>query len=258
MVGLSHNCFKYGFLKPILFSLMAIGLASGAQAADEKKPEQLNRYYQAGVSSAQQGAMETARVQFTIGCERDKDARSCFSMATMLNDGIGGPADKPNAKKLFEALCGSGMIQACMKLATKENDKSGGLTPQKLAEFKTGCDKNDWKACNNLGAVHGRGAGGLPKDLARAKSLYTKACDGNFGPSCNNLALMSYHGEAGGKDPVTAARTLAKKSCDLKSVKGCVQLRCVSLSRLLAARLILTPPAQPQNLLVRPNLVPAV
>jgi len=213
----SFKTLLFGFFLTAFLSA-GFSVQTSAQSGNQETEPPLNKYYQSGISSAEQGAMPTARAQFKIGCELDKDARSCFSLATMLEAGIGGPKDETSAKQIYESVCGDGMIQACLKLVDK------GETNNEIEKFKTemekACAQNDLTACNEIGASYGRGVQGFEKNLDQAKKHYTKACDGGLGESCNNLAMMAYSGEAGAKDPV-AARQLAQKSCELKSFNGC-------------------------------------
>lgn len=214
------NSFRRSILGLFLILFLSIGFnaLAWAQTGNTESEPPLNKYYQSGASAAQQGALPTARQQFKIGCELDKDARSCFSLATMLEAGLGGPKDEATAMQLYENVCGAGMVQGCMKIAIKaEANKENVVSKTELEEA---CAKENWVACNEIGASYGRGENGFERNLALAKTYYTKACEADFGESCNNLALMAYSGEAGPKDAVLA-RTLAQKSCDLKSANGC-------------------------------------
>jgi len=214
------NIFRRSILGFFLTILLSIGFSAlaWAQTGNAESEPPLNKYYQSGVSAAQQGALPTARAQFKTGCELEKDARSCFSLATMLEAGLGGPKDEATAMQLYENVCGAGMVQGCLKIANKIEASKDNVSSK--TEIEEACANENWDACNEIGASYGRGINGFERNLALAKTYYTKACEADFGESCNNLALMAYSGEAGPKDAVLA-RKLAQKSCDLKSANGC-------------------------------------
>ena len=55
--------------------------------------------------------------------------------------------------------------------------------------YKKGCDKGNYRLCNNLGFMY-ENEKGVKRDYKKAFELYTKSCDvGNDAPGCRNLGF---------------------------------------------------------------------
>mgnify|MGYP000400547491 CR=1 FL=1 len=59
-------------------------------------------------------------------------------------------------------------------------------------------------ACRSLGLLYRDGAG-LPRDYARAATLFRKACDGGFGAGCVDLGVAHMMGRGVARDVARVA-----------------------------------------------------
>lgn len=90
--------------------------------------------------------------------------------------------------------------------------------------FESACDSGELGACYDLGVLYEDGEA-LPKDEAKAMSLYEKACHAQTGDgmACNNLAVMYEKGRGVAADQDKASQ-LYQRSCNLGSMLGCRNL----------------------------------
>lgn len=91
--------------------------------------------------------------------------------------------------------CNYGDIDTCYALAVKHyRGDTDGIKKDVMRSFylfKKTCDKGKLEGCNNLAVIYNNGKGGVPKNLALAKSLFTNACKGGYKPSCKNLQKLA-------------------------------------------------------------------
>lgn len=87
----------------------------------------------------------------------------------------------------------------------------------RAAEYERRCNERDAVACNNLGAAYNDGDG-VPKDVARARAIWTEGCDEGFATACFNLANLDW-----GRDKKTWQAQMTR-GCDLKGSLACVRL----------------------------------
>jgi TPR repeat protein len=64
---------------------------------------------------------------------------------------------------------------------------------------------------------------GVPEDIGRAVTLYTKGCDGGYAPSCLRLASLRAFGRGVPKDVVAALRVL-EPACEPGGREACARL----------------------------------
>jgi hypothetical protein len=87
------------------------------------------------------------------------------------------------------------------------------------------CDGGQVGACALLGLMLERGAG-VPRDVARAATLYERACDGGELRGCTNLGLLLESGTDVPRDRDRAA-TLYRRACDAGEALGCDLLQAL-------------------------------
>jgi len=90
--------------------------------------------------------------------------------------------------------------------------------PQAKTYYTTACKKNHAMGCYRLGSINKD-----PKNLARARKMFSKECNRGKSKACTNYANMLLKGEGGPKSPYEATTTLAKQ-CSSGSVTGCFLL----------------------------------
>jgi TPR repeat protein len=89
-------------------------------------------------------------------------------------------------------------------------------------ELENNCNAGGPDACFKLGTMFARGKD-VPKDNARASSLFQKSCDGGFSEGCTKLGTNYEFGHGVQEDP-TRAFTLWEKACAGGSTSGCGKL----------------------------------
>ena len=102
-----------------------------------------------------------------------------------------------------------------------------------LKDYENKCNAGDEMACGVAGGVYDFAfeAYGVKQDYGKAMKFYKKGCDkGNY-RSCNNLGFM-YENEKGVKRDYKKAFELYTKSCDIgNDALGCRNLGfCISIS----------------------------
>jgi hypothetical protein len=146
--------------------------------------------------------------------------------AKLYNEGISSykNQDFPAAAKSWQQACDAGDAKGCFGVGVMYEDGKGVTKDTKRAVelYTRACDQNYSTACYNLGLMYGN-ARGVPTDLKRAADLYKRACDGGNAASCNNLAIQYANGQGVPRDDKKAA-DLYKRSCDSGDKAGCRNL----------------------------------
>lgn len=116
--------------------------------------------------------------------------------------------------------CAGGDTPAC--LARGRELERGGDPAAAAPLYARACDAGVIEACNDLGALYGRGDG-VTRDDARAAALYEKACDGGDALACTNLAAFAVDGVGVPKD-VARGLALYEKACGAGEASACRDL----------------------------------
>ncbi|HVR19545.1 MAG TPA: tetratricopeptide repeat protein [Polyangiaceae bacterium] len=85
------------------------------------------------------------------------------------------------------------------------------------------CEQGDRASCHELGRLHLDGAGGLTRDVARARTVLEKACGFDDGGGCSDLGIALLSGDAASNDAARAAASF-DKGCKLGEANGCFNL----------------------------------
>jgi len=163
--------------------------------------------------------------------------RGCRDAGGMLIDGDGVTADPVAGATLMEKPCAAKHKNSCLilgialyqsaKLAAKKGPKTGAAKTYEraLGHLQTGCEKaaapKNLRAmsCNRAGVILSNGLG-VPKDSARAVTLFEKACGFGSGHGCSNAA-SHYKLGRGVKRDTARVKELHAKACSLGLKKHC-------------------------------------
>jgi hypothetical protein len=130
----------------------------------------------------------------------------------------------PGSPAPCEAACAANEPQSCYELA-KMVAKGDGVPkdPARAATlYQTACDGGVLAACSNLGAVYAVGDG-VAQDATKAVALYKRACDGGYATACLNLGAMHFEGNGVPKNESLGAR-LFFRACDAGEPLGCLNV----------------------------------
>jgi TPR repeat protein len=103
--------------------------------------------------------------------------------------------------------------------AVTDNAEKNG---ERLKSLQNGCDADNLSDCSSLADMYFKGEG-IPQNLQKAITLYTKACERGNAAGCKGLALLYRVGVGVPKDSKRAAE-LYKKACDVGLASGCSNL----------------------------------
>jgi TPR repeat protein len=191
-------------------------MGSGGLTADEAKAKVL---LERGL------AIQSA--QCTAG-----DVSVCYTVASSYGDGIVGlMADAAKATQWYKTAleagkkaCEAANAAACNVAGIIEYLGSAGPVDKASAVhfYQRGCDAHDADSCATLGFAYEHGDGGLAKDLAKARALYTEACKLGNGRGCYNLGT-SWDREGPERDQVKAVAAL-RDGCDRRWAPACNDL----------------------------------
>jgi hypothetical protein len=92
--------------------------------------------------------------------------------------------------------------------------------------YEQACAAGEIDGCAMAAYWYGLAKARIPKKMARAMDLNTKACDANNGMACTNLGIDYYNGIKGHRD-LAKAGELLDKGCKLGFAYGCEALKKV-------------------------------
>ncbi|HGG58091.1 MAG TPA: sel1 repeat family protein, partial [Nannocystis exedens] len=120
-----------------------------------------------------EGEEAAAREPLEKLCDDDNDAFSCFRLAVLHEEGLGGQKDIPKAAHYFERACELDHEEGCerrFELAARQND-----TAAELEYAKQACEGGRPLGCMASAAILNEGRAGA-RDKEQAIELYEKAC----------------------------------------------------------------------------------
>lgn len=196
--------------------------ASGAAPKQEDKPVSCppgrvwNGVYCAAASASAPTCTSKNIPLCKSRCDK-KDGPACYQVAVDASFA----KNEPDAKKYYELACNYGHERGCYSRASKammeKDDKSA------LLWLTKGCTAGDGLSCYNLGAKYRSGAGGVPKDLAKAFSYFKRACDAGDAPACTVVASLYLRGEGTPKD-AQKGLSMLQKECEAGKPGSCGNL----------------------------------
>jgi len=100
-----------------------------------------------------------------------------------------------------------------------------GKGESEVVKLQKGCDKNNARACSQLGWKYINGSG-VPKNIFQGLKFYDKACRLNYGNACGSLGFHYWDGKIITQDYKKAVK-FYKRACDLNNGMGCSNLGAV-------------------------------
>jgi hypothetical protein len=129
------------------------------------------------------------------------------NLGVMYNQGLGGPKDEAEARRLFRLAAAQGLAEAQFSLGLMNEEGRGGPKDEVEARRLYGLAAAQGlpKAQINLGLMHEEGRGG-PKDEAEARRLFRLAAAQGLAEAQYSLGVMHEEGHGGPKDEAEARR----------------------------------------------------
>lgn len=156
-----------------------------------------------------------ARTQFLANCAK-KDAKSCYMLAGMANQGEGGSRDEAQARTAYGKACELGLAFSCSSQALMLSNGDGGKEdkPGAARAYARGCELGSSAACLEAGSAYAVDPEAPDYDEARASAMYAQACDMGQVSGCSALASFGIMGSAE-RTPQEqrAAQALYEKAC---------------------------------------------
>lgn len=195
---------RYSGLCGLIFSGFLMGVPSFAGPLD------------AGNAAFLQQDYAEALKQFTVAFQ-DGNAEAGYYMARMFELGLGSPADKPAALRLYQQAAEGGHIGAINRVALMHYRGEEGVVQdynEAFVLFQEAAKAGDKNAIFNLGKMYFEGQG-TNKDTKKALELYQKAADKD-----HILALNTLGGLHKAENKAEKARTFYKRSADFGNAVG--------------------------------------
>jgi len=147
----------------------------------------------------------------------------CFTLASLLRDGVVGPQDSSSAFELFKRACAAGSARSCSEVAAAyAAGQVVNADPEQAASyFEKACQAGDATACNTFAEALLSGRGLWP-NAERGVQLATRACEQD-GANCLTLARLHRTGGLLEKD-LQRARSLYERACQAAPQRGCPAL----------------------------------
>lgn len=225
-----------------------------------------------GFMASRAGEIDAARELYTTACEAGSMS-ACENLAAVHQAGRGVSVDHDTAQSLFGRACAGGQASSCIRrswslargcreascAASAETERqaaevaghaceegahptvctgfavhleSGRLVPKDSARarslYTAACAAEEAWGCERLGHVLSRGLGG-PRELTASASAYEKACEADFAPGCSALGAMLLAGQGEVARDEARGAALLKRACELHEVRSCNTLRLLGL-----------------------------
>ena len=127
---------------------------------------------------------------------------------------------RPNDREDCALQCKNDSEISCQRLATILVNVDDNVAAASL--FRRGCDRDDQRACNNLGVMLVRGVG-VAHDLPRARTLFARACDAGIAEACANSGLGLSRDEYSNPTHEPNADAKFRQACTLHVGLGCYE-----------------------------------
>jgi TPR repeat protein len=171
------------------------------------------------------------------------DARGCYNVGLMADEGRGGARDIPRAAAKYDEACDMGSSTACTNLGFLYENGRGVKKDRARAAalYQRGCDgtscqPSNLNGCLNIGRAY-RDAMGVEKNAERAASVFQEACkrkpdpedinpEENSSRACSLLGTLYLAGDGVEKD-LTKGRELSELGCERGDSFGCFNAAAV-------------------------------
>ena len=139
---------------------------------------------------------------------------ACLLLGVSYVEGkYGVTRDVAHGQKLLENACSHDEVTSCFDLGHYIRLKTIQGSDATMVDYlKKACDGNEGGGCNELGLLMEQGKGGLEKDMTAAIAQYDKACSKDDATGCRNEGICYEMGRGVPKD-LAKAKTLYAKGC---------------------------------------------
>jgi TPR repeat protein len=181
----------------------------------------------AGSSSSRVSRVEDGRLDACQGGEQSPNAppRNCSALIRVhlvpIAQGTAAPVRTEAAA--VDVACPEGTVLADGKCTKPAAGVLHQCARDDAKDCRAQCEQGDRGSCHELGRLNQVGGGGLPKDLAQARTLFEKSCGLDDSGGCSDLGIALLTGEAAQNDPARAAQSF-DKACKLGEANGCFNL----------------------------------
>ncbi|TKX32660.1 tetratricopeptide repeat protein [Campylobacter aviculae] len=148
-------------------------------------------------------------------CEKNS-AKSCFSMAYMIENAQGVRKDVNKAYKLYDKACSLGLFEACFNMGVILQNQ--GYVNESILAFNKACNLGDTRSCNNVALFYEN-----DKDGQMATEFYKKSCDLKDASACYKLGFLYEKGELI-RQSKKYSLAFYSKSCTLGFAEACYLL----------------------------------
>lgn len=185
-------------------ALAVVSLAARAGWADTPAAEAPS-----GSGSAAAGPGDTApepspadrMAALVSACKTNNDNAACVAAGTAI-------------------LCEKGALHECHRSPAVRSLAARTELLRRAAEvFALACQRDDPASCSGLAHVADLAN---PRDLPRARALWTKACERKHGPACYRLGELAQNESKAAKPELLKAAALFRDACDHKVWPACV------------------------------------
>jgi TPR repeat protein len=154
-------------------------------------------------------------LKITCGLNAGDD---CLALGMILDGGRLAPRDPAEAGKSLGRACDLGQAKGCLAL-TEFVARDGGIT------LRRSCDEADGPSCFILGSLYHNGVG-LPKDDARAMTLFRQSCADGWWRGCGRLGESYFWGEGTTVDNDKAVENF-EKACKGHHAPSCFNVALI-------------------------------
>jgi TPR repeat protein len=173
-----------------------------------------------GAGRLTRSARPVESIPFYAGACRQGAATGCFRQGWMIAVRAGAIKVEGGVEELYDQACKLGSGAGCRELARLRSDPQRAADRRRLLERS--CTLHHATGCLDLAVLYLDGEG-VPKDVARATSLFVEACNGGEPAGCFNAGLMYYQGSGVAQDFAVAVADF-EDACLGGSSEACANL----------------------------------
>jgi TPR repeat protein len=174
-------------------------------------PGQSNVFWDKACHEGKWNACGTWAHNLEISCGINS-ANDCLTLGLIRYEGRLVPRDPLEAGKSLGRACDLGQSQGCLALVQFVLRDGGAV-------LRRSCDKADGASCFILGSLYHNGDG-IPKDDARALTLFRQSCANGWWRGCGRLGESYLWGEGTAIDTDKAVENF-EKACQGRHAASC-------------------------------------
>ncbi|MEE2789158.1 MAG: hypothetical protein VX589_17615 [Myxococcota bacterium] len=151
---------------------------------------------------------------------------ACLTIAQRQMQGSGGYGlDIPSARRTLERSCLNGRVDVCGELGKHLFQAGESMDGMRKTALNRACRGNDWVACELYGALLHEKAQ-TTEEFRYARDVLIIACSANRPMACSTLGHLLVTGRSGRKD-ITEAKRVVGKACDQDFEPACRYLKTI-------------------------------